>query len=53
MVHVGKRVRLRQKLLSAEPKSGGWLLKNEMTMEIDGADKPAMIAETLSLVFGG
>jgi acyl dehydratase len=53
MVHVGKRVRLRQKLLSAEPKSGGWLLKNEMTMEIEGADKPAMIAETLSLVFGG
>ena len=52
MVHVGKRVRLRQKLLSAEPKSGGWLLRNEMTMELEGSDKPAMIAETLSLIFG-
>lgn len=53
MVHVGKRVRLRQKLLAAEPKSGGWLLKNEMTIELEGSDKPACIAETLSLVFGG
>ncbi len=52
MVHVGKRVRLRQKLISAEPKSGGWLLRNEMTMELEGSDKPAMIAETLSLIFG-
>jgi acyl dehydratase len=53
MVHVGKRVRLRQKLLSAEPKSGGWLLRNEMTIELEGSEKPACIAETLSLVFGG
>lgn len=53
MVHVGKRVRLRQKLISAEPKSGGWLLKNEMTIELEGSEKPAAIAETLSLVFGG
>jgi acyl dehydratase len=52
MVHVGKRVRLRQKLLSAEPKSGGWLLKTEATMEIEGADRPAMVAECLSIVFG-
>jgi acyl dehydratase len=52
MVHVGKRVRLRQKLVSAEPKSGGWLLRNEMTIELEGSDKPACIAETLSLVFG-
>jgi acyl dehydratase len=52
MVHVGKRVRLHQKLLSATPKSGGWLLTNEMTMEIEGVDKPAMIAESLSLIFG-
>jgi acyl dehydratase len=53
MVHVGKRVRLHQKLVGAEPKSGGWLLRNQMTIEIEGAEKPACIAETLSLVFGG
>ena len=52
MVHVGKRVRLRQKLQSAEPKSGGWLLRNEITIELEGSEKPACIAETLSLVFG-
>jgi len=52
MVHVGKRVRLHQKLVSAEPKSGGYLLKNEMTMEIEGVEKPAMIAESLSMIFG-
>lgn len=53
MVHVGKRVRLRQKMISAEPKSGGVLLRSEMTIELEGSDKPACIAETLSLVFGG
>ena len=52
MVHVGKRVRLRQKLISAEPKSGGWLLRNEMTIELEGSEKPACVAETLSLIFG-
>jgi acyl dehydratase len=52
MVHVGKRVRLRQKMISAEPKSGGVLLRSEMTIELEGSDKPACIAETLSLVFG-
>ena len=52
MVHVGKRVRLRQKLVSATAKSGGWLIKSEMVMEIEGADKPAMISENLSMIFG-
>ena len=52
MVHVGKRVRLRQKLVSATAKSGGWLIKSEMTMEIEGADKPAMVSENLSMIFG-
>lgn len=52
MVHVGKRVRMRQKMLSAEPKSGGLLIKSECTIELEGSDKPACIAETLGLVFG-
>lgn len=51
MVPVGSRVRARQKLLSAEPKSGGLQLTNEVTIEVEGSDKPAMIAETISLVF--
>ena len=52
MVHVGKRVRLRQKLLAAEPKAGGYQLRSEVTIELEGSDKAACIAETLSLVFG-
>lgn len=51
MVPVGSRVRARQKLLSAEPKSGGLQLINEVTIEIDGQPKPACIAETISLIY--
>lgn len=51
MVSTGSRVRARQKLLAAEPKSGGLQLTNEVTIEIEGQDRPACIAETISLVF--
>lgn len=53
MVRVGKRVRMRQKLLSAEPKSGGMQLINECTIEIEGEDRPACVAETISVIYGG
>ena len=52
MVRVGKRVRLRQKLLSAEPKSGGLQLRNECTIEIEGEERPACVAETISVLYG-
>ncbi len=52
MVRVGKRVRMRQKLLSAEPKSGGLQMINECTIEIEGEDRPACVAETISVVYG-
>ena len=51
MVKVGKRIRLRQKLLSVEQKAGGLQLKNECTIEIEGEDRPACVAETISLIF--
>ena len=51
MVRVGKRVRLRQKLLGVEPKSGGIQLRSQCTVEIEGEDRPACVAETLSLIF--
>jgi acyl dehydratase len=53
MVKVGKRVRVRQKLLAVEPKAGGVQLRNEYTVEIEGEAKPACIAETLTLLYGG
>jgi len=52
MVKVGKRVRLKQKLLSVEPKAGGYQLRNEQTIEIEGEDRPACVAETLTLIYG-
>jgi acyl dehydratase len=51
MVPVGSRVRARQKLLSVEPRSGGVQIVNEMTIEIEGQDRPACIAETIGLAF--
>jgi acyl dehydratase len=51
MVRVGKRVRLRQKLLGVEPKSGGVQLRSQCTIEIEGEERPACVAETLSLIF--
>ena len=49
-VRAGRRVRGRFKLLSAEDKGGGrWLLKHELIVEIDGEDKPALVAEWLAM----
>ena len=50
-VPCGSRLRLRQRLLSVEPASGGMLITLENRMEIEGQERPAMIAETLLLVF--
>lgn len=53
-VPAGSRVRGRFKLLSAEDKGGGrWLLKHELTVEIEGGDKPALIAEWLGMQMVG
>ena len=51
MVPVGSRVRARQKLLTVEPKAGGLQMTNEITIEIEGQDRPACVAETISLVY--
>jgi acyl dehydratase len=53
-VLAGSRVRGRFRLLSAEDKgSGRWLLKHELTVEIEGGDKPALIAEWLGMQMVG
>ena len=49
-VNVGSKVRTHSKLLSVDDKGDGrYLTKTEVVMEIEGADKPAYIAETLSM----
>lgn len=52
MVRVGARVRLVQKLLSAEPKAGGLMIKMECTVEVEGESRPACVAETISILYG-
>ncbi len=52
MVRVGKRVRMRQTLIGAEPKSGGMQMKNLCTIEIEGEERPACVAETISVIYG-
>lgn len=49
-VPVGSRVRGRFRLVSAEDKGAGrWLVKHELTIEIEGGDKPALIGEWLGM----
>lgn len=49
-VPVNSKVRGRFKLLSVEDKGAGrWLVKHELTVEIEGGDKPALIAEWLAM----
>jgi acyl dehydratase len=52
MVRVGKRVRLRQTLIGAEPKAGGMQVKQLCTLEIEGEERPACVAETLTVLYG-
>lgn len=52
MVPVNSKVRLRTKLLAAEEVQGGGVrFTCEQTMEIEGNDRPAMIAETLMIAY--
>ena len=47
----GSRVRLHVKLLSAEPVPKGLRFTFENTIEIEGSDKPALIAETIQVTY--
>ncbi|MFW6027172.1 MAG: MaoC family dehydratase [bacterium] len=52
MVPSGSKVRGRQVIKSVEPKAGGKQLIGEFTIEIEGQDKPACIAETVTIFYG-
>jgi acyl dehydratase len=49
-VRAGARVRSRITLLGVEAKSSGQLMRTLNTMEIEGADRPAMVADSLVLL---
>lgn len=51
-VPAGARIRLSQKLLKVEPvEDNGFRVTSEMTMEVEGNSRPAMVAETLGIVY--
>ncbi len=53
-VRVGKRIRALQKVIDvAEKQPGRWLVKTAVTIEIEGEDTPAVIAEILFMHFVG
>ncbi len=52
MVPVGSMVRLRQKCLSVVPKAGGKQVTMEATIEIDGQERPACVAESIGITYG-
>jgi len=51
VVHGGDRVRLWLKILDIAPRGEGQLLRMEYSMEIEGKDKPAVVADWLFLLF--
>jgi len=50
-VQAGARIRLRQRLANVEAIQGGVRITSEMTMEIEGQDKPALVAETIGVQY--
>jgi acyl dehydratase len=50
-VRVGKRIRSHQKVLEVtEKEPGRWLMRTAVTVEIEGEETPALVAEILSMM---
>ncbi len=50
-VRVGKRIRSRQRVLEvSEKQPGRWLMKIAVTVEIEGEETPALVAEILTML---
>ena len=53
-VPVGARLRLQSKLVGFDRKDNGqYLMKTENTMEIEGAERPVLLAESLAMLVPG
>ena len=53
MVPVGARVRMRVKLEACEMRAGAYQLINQCPIEVEGQERPACVAETVSLLYAG
>lgn len=52
-VPVGCRIRMRVKVLSADQRAGAYQVVNQCTIEVEGQDRPACVAETIGLLYPG
>lgn len=52
MVPVGSKLRMRQTCKEVNEKAGGKQMIMECTIEIDGQDRPACVAETITILYG-
>lgn len=52
MVPVGSKVRLRQFCKSIQEKAGGKQMIMQATIEIEGQERPACVAEAISILYG-
>ena len=50
-VPAGARIRLRQRIANVEQIQGGVRVTSEMTVEVEGQNKPALVAETISVSY--
>jgi acyl dehydratase len=51
-VHVGKRIRMRSKLLSVDDVGPSiYQMVYQQTVEVEGGEKPAMVAESISRLY--
>lgn len=51
MVPVGSKLRMRQTVKEVNEKAGGKQIISECTIEIDGQERPACIAETITVLY--
>ncbi|MBC7769422.1 MAG: MaoC family dehydratase [Phycisphaerales bacterium] len=50
-VPVGSRVRLRMTMLSCEPRGAGLQVTSQFTIEVENEERPACVAEVVSLIY--
>src|SRR5215475_1995826 len=52
VVPAGARIRLRQRIVAVdEMPANGWRVTSEMTVEVEGQDRPALVAETMGVQY--
>lgn len=53
MVPVGAKLRMRLKVKAVELRAGAYQVTNECTLELEGQERPACVAETVALLYPG